>query len=866
MSSPDVWVAALRVEHDACRLGMGEPSPRLSWEVSAPSDWRQSGYEIEASATDGAVRTALIDSDASVLVDWPFLPLTSRERVDLRVRVVGASGAPSEWSDPIELEAGLLERADWAAKRIGPAWSEAPGQERRPPLLRREFSIDSSIATARLYVTGEGMYEVELNGERIGDEALAPGLTDYSKRLSYSTFDVAAQLRPGQNVIGVRMADGWFRGRYGARRDNWGSELALILQLEMVLADGRRLVISSDQDWTATVGGILSSSLYDGESFDAREEIPGWSQPGPIWGEWAPVRVRDLPDAALVAPVGPPVRATEHVAPVASWTSPSGATILDFGQNLVGRLSVRLTGPSGATVSFRHAEVLENGELCMRTLRTAEATDIYVLSGGSPADRVEEWEPRFTLHGFRYVEVRDDDDAVSLVEVAAVVYHSDMRRIGTFTSSNPELNRLHDNIEWSLRGNFVSIPTDCPQRDERYGWTGDIQLFSPTASFLFDCSGFLASWLRDLALDQTPDGSLPWMVPVFGLTEAERPELFEAAALWGDAAVLVPWALYQHFGDVGVLRDQYPSAKAWIDHVDRLVGESHVWDRGHQFGDWLDPTAPPDAPDEGSTDKGLVATAYFAYSSRRLGETAAILGLDSDAERYSSLSSAAAAAFRARYADRSGRLASDSQTAYSLALVFDLYADALQREWAQQRLASLVEESGRMLGTGLAGTNLICDALTDAGRIDLAYSLLLQENCPSWLYTVRQGATTIWERWDSIRPDGSVNPGEMTSFNHYALGAIGDWMHRNVAGLSPMEPGYRRILFRPRPGGGIRSASASHETPYGLSAISWDCEHARIRVSVEVPVGTTALIVFPNGSSAELVAGEHDFDLPLKND
>ena len=861
MSSPAARVSALRIEHGTGRLGIGESRPRLTWEVSAPSGWRQSGYEVEAYLTDDEVEKASVDGEDSVLVSWPFPPLKSRERVALRVRLRGTAGDLSEWSAPVDVEAGLLDRADWVARRIGPGWGEPSDSERRPPVLRREFSIDATVASARLYVTSEGLYEVELNGDRVGDEALAPGLTSYASRLVYSTFDVAEQLREGENVLAVRLADGWFRGRYGARRDNWGSELGLILQLEIELADGRRAVIASDEQWTAAVGGIQSSSLYDGEAFDARDEIPGWSRPGSIEGDWTPVAVRGLPHAELVAPIGPPVRATQLVSPEATWTSPSGATIVDFGQNLVGRLRVTLRGPRGATVRFRHAEVLENGELCVRPLRTAKATDSYVLSGHGD----EAWEPRFTLHGFRYAEIVDGG-AVQLVDVAAVVYHSDMRRTGTFDSSNLELNRLHQNIEWSLRGNFVSIPTDCPQRDERYGWTGDIQLFSPTASFLYDCSGFLASWLRDLSLEQTPEGSLPWMVPAFGLTESERPELFEAAALWGDAAVLVPWVAHQRFGDVEILGDQYSTAKAWVDHVDRLAGESHVWDHGHQFGDWLDPAAPPDAPDDGVTDKGLVATAYFAHSSRRLGEIAGILGLRSDEERYASLSEEVRSAFRQRYAETSGRLTSDSQTAYSLALAFDLYESVGQRGWAERRLAILVEEAGGVLGTGLAGTNLICDVLTNAGRVDLAYALLLQENCPSWLYTVRQGATTIWERWDSIRPDGSVNSGEMTSFNHYALGAIGDWIHRTVAGLSPLEPGYRRMLFKPRPGGGLTWASASHDTPYGRASISWKIENAMMRVSVEVPALTSARFELPDGSSTELVSGAHELELAFTDD
>ncbi|MFJ4623960.1 family 78 glycoside hydrolase catalytic domain [Streptomyces sp. NPDC088812] len=557
----------------------------------------------------------------------------------------------------------------------------------------------------------------------------------------------------------------------------------------------------------------------------------------------------------LVAPDGPPVRRTELVDPVAVITSPSGRTVLDFGQNLVGRLRIRVSGEAGRTVTLRHAEVLENGELGTRPLRRAEATDSYTLRGGG----TEEWEPRFTFHGFRYAEVDGWPGEIAPGDLRAVVCHTDMRRTGWFECSDPLVNKLHENVVWSMRGNFLDIPTDCPQRDERLGWTGDLQIFAPTASFLYDCAGLVRSWLTDLALQQSPEGWPPLWVPGF---ESVFPRF--ACAAWGDAAVIVPWVMYRRFGDTGVLKAQYPSMKAWVDGVTALTGERHLWDEGLQLGDWLDPTAPPDRPFEARTDGHLVATAHHALSAQLLADTAAVLGRDEDRAHYGKLAEAVRAAFHQEYVSPSGRLVSDSQTAYALALQFTLLPEEEQRRRAGRRLVELVRAGGFRIGIGFVGTPLICDALCAAGEYDAAYRLLLEQGCPSWLYPVTMGATTIWERWDSMLPDGAVNPGDMTSFNHYALGAVADWLHRTVAGLAPAAPGYRRLLVRPRPGGRLSHASAAHETPYGRAVVSWTREDGELRVSVTVPPNTTALVDLPGraGETVEVGSGQHLFRTP----
>ncbi len=748
---------------------------------------------------------------------------------------------------------------DWSAALIVPDEDFAGA-----PLLRRELTLETghgAVATATLHATAHGVFEAWLNGQPVSDDVLSPGWTSYEWRLRYRSYDVTDLLGAGPAVVlGIALGNGWYRGRLGwsGGRAYYGSELGASAQLEIGFADGYVQRVVTDDAWTAGPSAVLVNDLYDGQRIDARLLSDAWLQPGFSDPAWTGVHTGELDVATLTPYIGPPVRRVAELSPVQVWTSPAGKTLVDFGQNLVGWVKVRVQGPAGTELTLRHAEVLEHDELGVRPLRSAVATDTFVLSGGGDV-----FEPTFTFHGFRYAEVEGWPGELADGALTAVVVSSDLEQIGEFACSDDLLNQLHANAVWGTRGNFLDVPTDCPQRDERLGWTGDIAAFTPSAAYLFDVDAFLRDWLRDLAAEQAAaDGMVAFVIPdVLKHVTKDDPEASsfpepDSTAVWSDAAVWVPWALWQAYGDRQVLVDQFDSMAAHVRRVASLLSPTGLWDTGFQFGDWLDPTAPPENPILAKADNGVVATACLYRSASLVAETAALLGRP-DAAWFAELAARTRAAFNAHYVDAEGRITSDAPTVYALAISFGLL-DAGQRDLAGARLAELVVEGGHHIQTGFAGTPFVSDALTTTGHLDDAYRLLLQQECPSWLYPVTMGATTIWERWDSMLPDGTINPGQMTSFNHYALGAVVDWMHRTVGGLAPLEPGYSRVLVAPQPGGGLTWARAALATRHGRVAVAWALDGTDgLRLEVELPDGVTALVRLPDGQETELGAGRH---------
>lgn len=733
------------------------------------------------------------------------------------------------------------------------------------PILRRFFTVEPGhgpVRSAVMTATALGLCEVTLNGSPVTPDLLTPGWSSYEWRLRYARWDVTSQLAT-ENVIGMTIGRGWHSGRlgYAGLRAVYGDRRAVLADLEITFEDGHTQLISTDEQWDAGPSSITADDLYDGEHIDARLRDNSWATPGPAPQGWSTVRVIDDFDRSRLVPfLAPPIRRQQEISIQTVSTTDSGRLLLDFGQNLVGWLRLHTTGSAGSVITVRHAEVLEDGELGIRPLRTAKATDVYTLSGGS-----DEFEPTFTFHGFRYAEIDGWPGTVDELRenVVAVVIGSDLERIGTFECSDPLVNQLHANVVWGMRGNFVGVPTDCPQRDERLGWTGDLAAFAPTAAFLYDVNDFLQDWLRDLAAEQSDGGTIPVVVPNnmkyenFG---EQLPDSIDTTkpmppiALWSDAAVWVPWAMWEAYGDDTVLEAQYASISAYVRQISETLSETGVIGDGFQFGDWLDPTAPPENPVLAKADPLVVATACIYRSVDLAARIATILGKQTDAERFGDLAARIRTGFHTQYWE-GGKIRSDAAAIYSLAICFDLL-DEDKFPAAGTRLAELVEEAGCHIITGFAGTPFILHALSRTGHLDTAYRLLLQQESPSWLYAVTMGATTVWERWDSLLPDGSINPGEMTSFNHYAFGAVADWLHKVVGGLTPLEPGYRRFRVNPQPGGGITSATTRLRTLAGPIEVAWRQTDVGIELDLTVPLETTAVVNL-DGSDTIVGSGTH---------
>ncbi|MCM0621434.1 alpha-L-rhamnosidase [Nocardioides bruguierae] len=749
----------------------------------------------------------------------------------------------------------------WSASFVAPAHDLGS-----TPWLRRRFVVDDGhgvVVSATWHVSAHGLAEPSVDGVPVSDEVLAPGWSAYEWRLRYRSHDVTALLpAPGSScVLSALLGRGWFAGKLGfvGESETYGSTPALVAELEIGFADGHVQTVVTDEEWQARGSHVLADDLYDGQSTDLR--LLG-RDPEEGWG---PVRVVTCDGVAPVSlerlvPAGPPVRRQQVVSPVRVWTSPSGRRLVDFGQNLVGWVRLRLPGSpalAGTRIVVRHAEVLEDAELGTRPLRLAAASDTWVL-----AEAPAVVEPTLTFHGFRYAEVtgwpEDQVGALSTDDLEAVVVHTDLARTGRFRVSDPDLQRLHDNVVWGMRGNFLDLPTDCPQRDERLGWTGDLAVFAPTAAFLFDTRPMLTGWLADLAVEtDAAKGVVPFVVPDALKHQPPPPGDFPApdsAAIWSDAAVWVPWALYEAHGDTDVLEAAWPTMLAHVEHVATLLDERGLWGDGFQFGDWLDPGAPPEQPFASRADIHVVATAALIRTLRMVAASARALGHDAEADDLADRAAATLEEFREAFAAADGTITSDCQTVYALAIAWDLLTPDLEAK-AGERLATLVREADWRISTGFAGTPYVTHALTRTGHLDDAYRLLLQRECPSWLYAVTMGATTIWERWDSMLPDGTINPGEMTSFNHYALGSVADWLHRTVGGLAPAAPGYSSVLVAPRPGGGLTWAETTLETAHDQIRVAWRIADGVLTVTVDLPTGVDGVLDLPGRPEQRLAPG-----------
>lgn len=848
----------LRTEYVVNPIGIDEPAPRFSWALHADRrGTMQAAYELRVATDVNALSRAplwtsgKVTSEESVNRVYGGPALKPGQRYHWQVRAWDTAGNASAWSTPAFWETGLMSAANWKAKWITPDVTEDSTKSNPAPMLRTEIALDGVVASARAYVTALGLYEMEINGTVVGTEVLAPGWTSYDKRLQYQTYDITPLVKRGSNAIGVTLGDGWYRGRlaWATRRNTYGKKVALLAQVVVRYTDGREQVFGTSEAWKGSTGPILASDIYNGEHYDARLEKQGWSQSGYNDAGWKAAKPIEQSMSVLITPAGPPIRRIEEIVPIKVLRTPLGETVFDMGQNMVGWTRLKVRGPAGTVVTLVHAEVLDKkGNFYTENLRDAQQTDTYTLKGGAE----ETWEPHFTFHGFRFVKVEGLPGAATPGTLTGVVVHSDMPRTGSFASSDPMLNQLYHNIVWGQKGNFVGVPTDCPQRDERLGWTGDAQVFARTAAFNYDVAGFFTNWLGDAIVDQRPIGSIPDVIP--DVLSRGQPNATSSAG-WGDAGVIIPWTMYLAYGDVRLLERQYPSMRKYVEYQREVAGDKLLWNTGWHYGDWLAfSTVRADYPGA-TTDKDLIATAFYAHAADLLARSAKVLGKTDDAREYSDLFERIKAAWQKEFVAESGRISSNTQTAYALALHFRLIPDA-QRADAGARLAANVNEFNH-LTTGFLGTPYLTDALTSTGHLAESYKLLLNKKYPSWLYPITQGATTIWERWDGQKPDSTFQEISMNSFNHYAYGAIGDWMVRVVAGLDldDAKPGYKALLIHPQPGGTLTSARAELLTHYGTASSSWTISGGQFTLAVVVPANTRATVRLPRAMAAQVMEG-----------
>jgi alpha-L-rhamnosidase len=862
LADSSLSVEQLRCEYKTDPLGIDVLHPRLSWQVvSADRGVKQTAYQIRAAKTrdqleknqDLLWNTGRIDSDQSIHVIYKGKDLRSGQRVYWQVRVWDNKGNQTLWSQPQFWEMGLLDAGDWQANWIQPNIPWEVDEPNPCPMLRHEFTIDKPIKFARAYITSLGLYEAHLNGKKIGNQVLTPGWTSYDHRLQYQTYDITSQLQTGENALGVYLGNGWYRGNIGwvKARNVYGNTLALLLQIKVTFKDGSQKVIGSNESWKSTTGPILMSEIYHGETYDARLEKQGWSEPGFDESNWSDVSIINHPTDILIAPQGPPIKRIEEIQPIDVFTTPDGDTVVDMGQNMVGWIRLKVQGKPGSTVTLKHAEVLDKyGNFYVENLRSAKQTIRYTLKGAG----VEIFEPHFTFQGFRYVKVEGFPGEPDPENLTGVVVHSDIQPTGHFKCSDAMINQLQHNIKWGQKGNFVDVPTDCPQRDERLGWTGDAQVFARTASFNFDVAAFYTKWIKDLTADQKESGAIPNVIP--DVLDKGDPVGRGGRTGWADAGIIVPWTVYLYYGDKRLLEQEYDMMKAWIGYMKKQAGDRFIWDTGEHYGDWLAfNTTRSDYPGA-TTDKDLLATAYFAYSTSLMKKIATLLGKTKDAELYDLLFENIKDAFQEEYVTPNARLSSNTQTAYSIALAFDLIEN-MQEKKAAGRLADDVKKFGHIT-TGFLGTPLISHVLSDYGYLDLAFMLLNRKEYPSWLYPITMGATTIWERWDGIKPDSTFQNAGMNSFNHYAYGAIGDWLYRVVAGIQLDEenPGFKHVVIHPHPGGGLTFVQASIESMYGKVLSDWTIQSDKFNLTVEIPANSSATVILPDAKQDEVWSDE----------
>ena len=851
---------ALKCEYRVNPLGIDANPPRLSWILeSSDRGQKQTAYRVLVASNEEKLKgnqgdlwdSKKISSDQSVHVVYAGQPLRSRMRCHWKTRVWDKDGKVSAWSQPALWSMGLLKRADWKAKWIcfdTAPFNEDPELHLPPsPYLRKEFKVNRKIRRATVYVSALGLFELFINGHRVGRDHFTPGWTNYRKRVYYLTYDVTDLLKDGDNAIGAILANGWYAGYVGfapmhkkRARDRafYGQTPALLAQLEIECEDGKIQTVATDENWKASTGPIRKTDILMGETYDARLEMPGWDRPGFDDQAWKVVTLMDAAKCKIEAYPGVTVQVTQEIRPIEITKPKEGVYVFNMGQNFAGRVRLKVKGKAGTKVVLRFAEMLhKDGSIMTENLRRARCTDTYIFRGNG---KDEIWEPRFTYHGFQYVELTGYPGKPDLGAITGIVLHSAAPVAGSFECSNAMVNKLYSNITWTQRANFFDIPTDCPQRDERLGWTGDAQIYIRSATYNMDVAAFFKKWLVNLEDDQRPSGAFPDFAPLPYLQ-------YEPSPGWMDAGVICPFTIYQVYGDTHVIERHYEAMTKFMHFLLRTSNDYLRSPRGHSWGDWLSIG--------GRTSNDLIATAYFAYDAKLMAEMAAAIGRMEDAQRYARLFDNIKTAFNKAYVSANGRIKGDTQTCYALALYMDLLPQAL-KEKAGARLVELIRERNWHLSTGFLGVKYLLPALTEEGYVDVAFRLLTNKTYPSWGYSIENGATSIWERWNSYKKGKGFQDSYMNSFNHYAFGSVCEWMFASMAGIDTDGAGFKRITIRPQPGGsGITYTKASYDSIYGRIATYWRVRDGKFLLDLTIPANTTATVYIPARDADSITEG-----------
>ncbi len=825
-----------RTEYRANPIGITDKVPRFSWKMASDEqNTIQTSYEIKVmdekknQVWDSGKR----EVDESVLIPYEGETLADETLYIVHVSVADNHGNIEEITGTFET--GIFDNSEFSAQMIT---SDFPEEDTACPIFAKTFTLDKKVKKARLYATAHGVYEAALNGTQVGDYRMTPGWTSYHNRLQYQIYDVTEMLAR-ENEIEITVGNGWYKGILGftCEPNRYGTQVGAFAELHIVYEDGSKDVIATDESWSVKTGEIRYSEIYMGETIDT--DVPEITK--------GKVVVKDFDKSVLTAQENEPVRITEKIPGKELIVTPKGERLVDFGQIVTGVVELHVKGEKGEKIVIRHAEVLDkDGNFYPETLRQAKSIDTFICNGEEQIFR-----PHFTFHGFRYICVEGMEEFTADQFIACVT-HSDMEKTGDFSCSNKKVNQLQSNITWGQRGNFLDIPTDCPQRDERLGWMGDAQVFSWTAAFNRNTALFYTKWMRDIAAESSLEKGVPHIVP-------DILDQYSASA-WSDAAVIIPWVVYQVYGDKGILEENWKCMHEWVDYIKNHCGENGLWQTGFQYGDWLALDKEESADRTGATDKYMIANAYYLYVTDLVKKTAEVLGKTEETEKYAELYDTTLKAFQEEYYTATGRIVSETQTGAILSLYFNL-AREKDRERILNTLLTNIENHKNHLSTGFVGTPYICHALSENGAHEMAATLFMKEDYPSWLYAVNMGATTIWERWNSIKPDGTFDESGMNSLNHYAYGSIGDWMYRKLVGLSQLEPGYKRFQVKPMFVKGIEEWGIEYESVYGKIVARTSCKEGKIHVHVEVPANTTAVIVLPEKEEVQEVgSGVYDYE------